>query len=162
MGRHESNEDSFRLVLWQSFHENVSWPGKWKLNPKSFRIFCNFFFLQYRLKWLLTLISIDNGNNFTFETQVINQSEIIMHAALTYLRSLRYGPTFLDECMPRLLTIWLDFGAIIQEALRNEQFISQINLCIKISFLLLFFLTRSFSCYCYCYPLILIMFFLFS
>ena len=48
--------------------------------------------------------------------QIINQSEIVTHAALTYLRSLRYGPTFLDECMPRLLTIWLDFAATIQEA----------------------------------------------
>ena len=53
--------------------------------------------------------------------QVINQSEIMTHAALTYLRSLRFGPTFLDECMPRLLTIWLDFAATIQDALNSKE-----------------------------------------
>jgi len=47
--------------------------------------------------------------------QMIHMSDIVTHAALTYLRSIRYGPTFLDECMPRLLTIWLDFAATIQD-----------------------------------------------
>ena len=58
--------------------------------------------------------------------QSINQSEIVTHAALTYLRSMRFGPTYLDECMPRMLTIWLDFAATIQEALssRNDNRLS--------------------------------------
>jgi serine/threonine-protein kinase ATR len=48
--------------------------------------------------------------------QMINQSEVVTHAALIYLRSLRCGPSYLDECMPRLLTIWLDFAENIHEA----------------------------------------------
>lgn len=47
--------------------------------------------------------------------QMINQSEVVTHAAIIYLRSLRCGPTYLDECMPRLLTIWLDFAEMIHE-----------------------------------------------
>jgi serine/threonine-protein kinase ATR len=52
--------------------------------------------------------------------QIINQSEIVTYAAMTYMRSMRFGPSFLDECMPRLLTIWLDFAATIQEAVTSK------------------------------------------
>ena len=48
--------------------------------------------------------------------QMINQSEMVTYAALIYLRSLRCGPSYLDECMPRLLTIWLDFAEHIHDA----------------------------------------------
>ena len=47
--------------------------------------------------------------------QMVNQSEVVTHAAIVYLRSLRCGPSYLDECMPRLLTIWLDFAEIIHD-----------------------------------------------
>ena len=40
--------------------------------------------------------------------QIVNQSEIVMHAALTYLRSLRCGPTFLQSvCIFLSLTLYL-------------------------------------------------------
>ena len=53
--------------------------------------------------------------------QQLQHSELIHHTVITYLRSIMNGPTHLHHCLPRMLTIWLDFAQVVHNALEVDK-----------------------------------------
>ena len=49
--------------------------------------------------------------------QIVNQSEIVMHAALTYLRSLKCGPYFTLLCLHLTLSLSLPLSLLTSRRL---------------------------------------------
>ena len=55
--------------------------------------------------------------NFFFVAKIIimANSEFLQFVLRHYGNALRYGNKYIYQCMPRLLSLWLDFGAKVTE-----------------------------------------------
>ena len=61
--------------------------------------------------------SIDKQIQLLTGEQQLQHSDLVVHTCVYYLRSIINGPTHLHHCLPRMLTIWLDFAQVVHEAL---------------------------------------------
>ena len=52
--------------------------------------------------------------------QQLQQPELVYHTCIGYIRSMQHGPTHLYYCLPRLLTLWLDFTENIEEFVKKK------------------------------------------
>ena len=65
--------------------------------------------------------SIDKQIQTLSEEQQLDHSELVFHTCGNYLRSIMNGPTYLHHCLPRLLTIWLDFAEVVHKAVLENK-----------------------------------------
>merc|ERR1719427_1680445 len=57
--------------------------------------------------------SIDKQIQKLTDEQQLSHADLISHTCLLYMRAMMTGPTHLHHCLPRMLSLWLDFAEIV-------------------------------------------------
>ena len=52
--------------------------------------------------------------------QQLQHAELVYHTCIGYIRSMQHGPAHLHYCLPRLLTLWLDFTENIEDFVKKK------------------------------------------